>query len=118
MTARANSWWGEAVVPWIKVQGATELGSGQGRDVLIVSHAGFIGVLLKALRKGTVRMEGGVRMIKCMNASITVIDFDPVAVTGKISRCSDVSHLTGPMAEENVDAQDVDAPPDACTDSP
>ena len=108
MTARAYAWWREAVVPWIKSQNA-EPGDGQGttegrRDVLIVSHGGLIGVLLNALRKGTVRADRGVRLTKCMNASITVIEVDSVSAKGNLVRCSDVSHLTGPMMEENVDA--------------
>lgn len=113
MTARAYAWWREAVVPWIKTQDA-EPGDGQGmaegrRDVLIVSHGGLIGVLLKALCKETVRADRGVRLTKCTNASISVIEVDSVSAKGKLTRCSDVSHLTGPMMEENVDVQD--APP-------
>jgi broad specificity phosphatase PhoE len=113
MTARANAWWREAVVPWIQAQ--SKLGNGQEsaegrRDVLIVSHGGLIGVLLQALRGGTVRVEKDVRVTKCMNASITVIEVDSATARGKISRYSDTSHLTGPMVAENVDVQD--APPD------
>ena len=111
MTARANGWWDGAVIPWIKTQGVTKQGSGQGtvgerRDVLIVSHGGLIGVLLHGLREGTVRVEDGVRLTKCMNASITVIEVDSASATGTISRYSDTSHLTGPMVEGNVDVQD------------
>ena len=114
MTARANSWWREAVVPWIKAHEAS-VGDGQRpaegrRDVLVVSHGGLIGVLLQALRRGTVRVENGVRVTKCMNASITVIEVDPATARGKIVRCSDTSHLAGPMVEENVDVRG--APPD------
>jgi len=116
MTARANAWWHEAVVPWIKAHEAAELGNGQGtagpgRDVLIVSHGGLIGILLRALRRGTVRLDSAVRMTKCMNASITVIEVDPATARGKIVRCSDTSHLAGPMVEQNVDVVQ-DAPPD------
>lgn len=114
MTARAKSWWSEAVVPWMKAHEAS-VGDGQGpaegrRDVLIVSHGGLISILLQALRRGTVRVDSGVRLTKCMNASITVIEIDPATAKGKIVRCSDTSHLAGPMVEENVDVQD--APPD------
>lgn len=117
MTERAHAWWREAVVPWIKAWDATELGNGEDgamegrKDVLIVSHGGLIGVLLQVLRKGTVRVEKGVRLTKCMNASITVIEVDTASGNGKLTRYSDVSHLTGPMVEENVDVQD--ALPDA-----
>ena len=117
MTERAYAWWREAVVPWIKAWDTAELGNGEDasmegrRDVLIVSHGGLIGVLLQALRKGTVRVDKGVRLTKCMNASITVIEVDPASANGKLTRYSDVSHLAGPMVEENVDVQD--APPNA-----
>jgi broad specificity phosphatase PhoE len=117
MAARANGWWCEAVIPWIKAQDAAGPGNGQEmtegrRDVLIVSHGGLIGVLLQALRKGTVRVEKGVWPTKCMtmNASITVIEVDSASATGMISRYSDTSHLAGPLVGENVDVQD--APPD------
>ena len=111
MTARANSWWREAVVPWMKAHEA-DVGNGQGPsaesrpDVLIVSHGGLIGILLQALRRGTVRVDSGVRVTKCMNASITVLEIDPATAKGKIVRYSDTSHLAGPMVEENVDVQD------------
>ena len=114
MTARANSWWREAVVPWMKAH-EESVGNGQGpaegrRDVLVVSHGGLIGILLQALRRGTVRVGNGVRVTKCMNASITVIEVDPATAKGKIVRYSDTSHLVGPVVEENVDLQG--APPD------
>ena len=109
MRARANSWWHEAVAPWITV---TKVGNGQEtagaepRDVLIVSHGGLIGILLQALRRGTVRMDGGVRVTNCVNGSITVIEVDPATAKGKIVRYADASHLAGPVVEENVDVQD------------
>lgn len=94
-------------MPWIKVQwDAAELGhekSQARRDVLIVSHAGLIGVLLQALCKGTVSPGKGVRLTKCLNASITVIDIETASGKGKITRFSDVSHLTGPVVEDNAD---------------
>ena len=91
------------------------MGDGQGppeepRNVLVVSHGGLIGILLQALRRGTVRVDNGVRVTKCMNASITVIEVDPATAKGKIVQYSDTSHLAGPMVEDNVDVQD--APPD------
>ena len=67
MTERAHTWWREAVVPWIKAGDTTELGNEDGsirKDVLIVSHGGLIGILLQALRKGTVRVDKGVRLTK------------------------------------------------------
>ena len=116
MTARAYAWWREAVVPWIHAQDAESGNHGQEtvegrRDVLIVSHGGLIGALLEVLRKKTVRVEKGVRMTKCMNASITVIEMDSGSAKGKMTRFSDISHLAGPMVEENVDVVQ-DAPPD------
>jgi broad specificity phosphatase PhoE len=117
MTERAYAWWCEAVVPWIKAWDAAKPGNNEDvpmegrRDVLIVSHGGLIGVLLQALRKGTVRVDKGVRLTRCMNASITVIEVDSASANGKLTRYSDISHLTGPMVEENADVQD--APPSA-----
>jgi len=110
MTARANAWWREAVMPWVRRQwDAAELGHerSQGRrDVLIVSHGGLIGVLLQTLLKGTVRMEGGARLTMGLNGSITVIEIESASGKGKIARFSDVSHLTGSVVEENVDVED------------
>jgi broad specificity phosphatase PhoE len=114
MTARANAWWREAVMPWIKGQwDAAELGHerSQGRrDVLIVSHGGFINTLLQSLCKGTVRVRKDVRLSRCLNASITVIEIEAASGNGKITRFSDVSHLRGSVVGENVDVQD-DTPP-------
>jgi probable phosphoglycerate mutase len=111
MKARANAWWREAVMPWIKGHWeAAELGheSSQGRtDVLIVSHGGLIGVLLRGLCDGgKVRMGRNVQLTKCLNASITVIEIEAASGKGKITRYSDVSHLTGSVVERNVDVQD------------
>lgn len=111
MTARASAWWREAVMPWVKAHwDAAELGhetSQERRDVLIVSHGGLIGILLQALCRGTVRVEKGVRLTKCVNASITVIEIEAASGRGRITKFSDVSHLTVPVVEENVDVQDV-----------
>jgi broad specificity phosphatase PhoE len=110
MAARANAWWREALLPWVKAHwDAAELGreTSQGRrDVLIVSHAGLIGILLQSLCKGTVRVGSGVRLTGCANASITVIEIETASGKGKIARYSDVSHLRVPIAEENADVQD------------
>ena len=110
MTARANAWWREAVMSWMKGQwNAVELGheKSQGRrDVLIVSHGGLIGVLLQALCKGKVRVEKEVRLTRSLNGSITVIEIEAATGKGKIVRFSDVSHLTGSVVEEDVDVQD------------
>lgn len=117
MNARASAWWREAVMPWIKAHWeAAELrqGMSQGRrDVLIVSHGGFIGILLQALCKGTVRVEKNVRLTKCLNASISVIEIEGASGKGRITKFSDVSHLTVPLVEENADVrdQDVSIPP-------
>lgn len=114
MTARANAWWREAVMPWVKHQwDAAELGheASQGRrDVLIVSHAGLIGILLRTLSKGMVRMEKDVQLTGCLNGSITVVEIEAASGKGKITRFSDVSHLTGSVVKEDVDVQDT--PPD------
>ena len=116
MTERAYGWWREAVMPWIKSQDAAGPGdvdaSVEGRrDVLIVSHGGLIGTLLQALRSKTaMRVVKGVRLTKCMNASITVVEIDARSAEGRLTRYSDVSHLAGPMVEENVDVQDGGVP--------
>lgn len=111
MTARASAWWREAVMPWVKAYWeAAELGheTSQGRkDVLIVSHSGLISVLLRALSRGMVRVEDGVRLTRCANASITVVEIEAASGKGRIGRFSDVSHLTVPLVEENVDVEDV-----------
>jgi probable phosphoglycerate mutase len=110
MTERAYAWWCEAVMPWVKVQDAAGPGDGSAegrRDVLIVSHGGLIGTLLQVLRSETaMRVEKGVRLTKCLNASITTIEIDTRSAEGKLSGYSDVSHLAGPMVEDNVDVQD------------
>lgn len=111
MMERAYAWWCEAVVPWVKAQGATELDNGgettEGRrDVLIVSHGGFIGALVQTLRNKSMQVENGVRLTKCRNASVTVIEVDSGSAKGKMTRYSDISHLTGPIVERNVDVQD------------
>lgn len=93
MNARASAWWREAVMPWVKAHWeAAELkrGTSQGRrDVLIVSHGGFIGILLQTLSKGMVRVEKGVQLTKCMNASISVIEIESASGKGRITKFSD-----------------------------
>lgn len=110
MTTRANTWWREIVIPWVKVcWDAAEPGHGtsQGRrDVLIVSHGGFIGILLKSLCKRTVRVERGVQLTRCINGSITVVEIEKVSGEGRITRYSDVSHLKAPVVEDNADVQE------------
>ena len=105
MVERAYAWWRGAVIPWTKaVESETGRGSTEGRrDVLVVSHGGLIGALLQALR---LRGDNGARLTKCMNASITVIEVESASGKGRMSQYSDVSHLTGPMVEENVDVRD------------
>ena len=114
MTARISAWWREAVMPWVKGQlEAAELGQGKSQgpmDVLIVSHAGPIGILLQTLCKETVRVKRGVRLTGCLNASITVIEIEAASGKGSITRFSDVSHLTGSVVEESVDVQDITPP--------
>lgn len=103
-------------MPWMKGQWEDfELGherTQERRDVLIVSHSGLIGVLLQTLCNGTVQAEKGVRLTRCLNASITVIEIEAASGKGRIIRFSDVSHLTVPVVEENVDVQDT--PPEGC----
>ena len=110
MTARAQAWWREAVIPWVKAQSAAQLGNSHERegprDVLIVSHGGLIRVLLQALCGETVRVEKGVKLTKCMNASVTVIEIDAASGKGRITRFSDVSHLRGSVVKDNVDEED------------
>jgi hypothetical protein len=65
------------------------------RNVLIVSHGGVIGFLLQFLvARGILRCaDPGVRIGRCFNASISVVDVERRDGTGVVVQYADISHL-------------------------
>ncbi|OCH86900.1 phosphoglycerate mutase-like protein [Obba rivulosa] len=100
---RATAWWETTIV------GYTRLLRPEAREgpahVLAVSHGGFIGTLITNLiSSGKVRCAEGVRVGRCWNTSISVVELDEHG-TGTLVRYGDVAHLKVNLVEENVDEE-------------
>lgn len=97
-SARALAWWRSAIV------GSTAsfpLREGP-YNILVVSHGGFIGTLVKGLVQGGQVTWDGVKILPSLpNVSVTVIEWD--GEVWKLERYGDASHLsTGPL-DHNAD---------------
>jgi len=71
----------------------------------VVSHGGFIGTLVHTLiARRTVKCKEGVVVAgKCLNASVSVIEFDEKA-EGILVKFGDIGHLSGDsVVQTNVD---------------
>lgn len=75
-------------------------------NILMTSHGAFIGVLIEGLigsRK--VRCAEGVRIGRCLNASITIVELDWESKgRGKVVRYADTTHLDVDLVQVNADS--------------
>ncbi|KAI0053879.1 phosphoglycerate mutase-like protein, partial [Auriscalpium vulgare] len=88
MARRAAKWWAETM------RAVSAGDTAQTRNVLVVSHGGFIGVLVRGLLRGGVSKADGVRVGQCLNTAVAVVEVDGGGA-GALVRYGDVSHLAG-----------------------
>lgn len=95
---RAMTWWRKEVVEHT----ASLPPRTNPYNILVVSHGGFIGTLMRCLiQKGKLRPEKGVVMGHCPNASVSLIEWN--GQKGRVVQYGDASHLsTGPL-DHNAD---------------
>ncbi|KAL1720099.1 histidine phosphatase superfamily [Schizophyllum commune] len=91
---RALAWWDQHIVAPAKSQDSGV----RSTTVLLVSHGGFIGTLIKTLtNNGRASMAPGVTTDKrALNASITTVEVDRAAdgkIRGLVTRYADTAHL-------------------------
>ncbi|KAL1762132.1 histidine phosphatase superfamily [Schizophyllum commune] len=91
---RALAWWDRHIVAPTKSQDS----DAKPTIVLLVSHGGFIGTLIKTLtNNGRASMAPGVTIDKrALNASITTVEIDRAAdgkIRGLVTRYADTAHL-------------------------
>ena len=106
-SSRAIHWWNKVSQRQISLH-AGELrrgGEPVTRNILVTTHGGLIVTLSQSLlgsRK--IRCAGGVKVGKCLNASISVIELEDDG-KGVLVKYSDVAHLEerGGLVEVNVD---------------
>jgi len=100
---RAVGWWDSAIVGY-----AASLRAGEREGpahVLAVSHGAFIVTLVTNLiSSGKVRCAEGVRVGRCWNTSISVVELDEHGV-GTLVTFGDTTHLKVDLVEVNVDEQ-------------
>ncbi|KII89090.1 hypothetical protein PLICRDRAFT_40731 [Plicaturopsis crispa FD-325 SS-3] len=101
---RAVQWWNRTIGQSVP---ATATGD-PPTNVLVVSHGGFIGILLTTLPNSRkLQCAPGVSIGRCFNASISVVE---VGADGKgtLVQFGDISHLTGQdLVETNVDELEI-----------
>ncbi|KAF9446338.1 phosphoglycerate mutase-like protein [Macrolepiota fuliginosa MF-IS2] len=90
---RAMAWWRKEVVEYT----ASLPPRTNPYNILVVSHGGFIGTLMRSLiQSGGLRPEKGVVVGHCPNASVSLIEWS--GRKGKLVQYGDASHLsTGPL---------------------
>ncbi len=95
---RGLDWWGKDIVQYVASLPSRE----EPYNVLVVSHGGLIGTLVRTLvQNGSVRPKKGVVLASCPNTSISVVEWE--GRMGRLVRYGDASHLsTGPL-EVNAD---------------
>ena len=118
---RADKWWKEHVVDYVSSLGRGRPVPGGGNEddrsssqssdpvhILVVSHGGFIRVLVQSLLGSRKVLCGkGVELdgrMRCANASITVIEMESGG-KGRLVLFADTTHLDGELVE-NVDIVD------------
>lgn len=66
----------------------------QGKNVLVVTHGGFIATVMTTLTNTPLRLRS---KFSCGNCSVTVINYDNENKTFKAERFNDMSHLEAEM---------------------
>jgi probable phosphoglycerate mutase len=97
---RAITWWKSTLLRHI-----ARLPDGDGSEpehILVVSHGGFIGVLLRSLVGSRhAELSPGVKLAPCLNTAICVIRVEDTK--GKVLSYGDVRHLKKEAVQSNAD---------------
>jgi probable phosphoglycerate mutase len=90
-------------VDWWKTRILGQVLGSETRNVLVTSHGGLITSLVRGLlASGEVRCAPGVRVGKCVNASVTIIEVD-ANERGTLVTYAETAHLTSAALESNAD---------------
>jgi probable phosphoglycerate mutase len=87
---RLSKWWNGTMLQSLlsKSKGGEEM------NVLIVTHGGVIGTLVRdLLGSRKIKAGSGVVVVECLNASVTVVELEYGSRTGSLVRYGDVAHL-------------------------
>jgi len=99
---RLSEWWNKTILQSV----LSKTKEGKVLNVLIVTHGGVIGTLVRDLL-GSRKLKPAtcVQVVQCMNSSITVIELEYGSRKGVLARYGDVAHLTGlvGIVQANVD---------------
>lgn len=96
---RAVEWWNLSIIHYLASQPARD----RPYDILVVSHGGLIGILLRTLiNSKKLRRAEGVSIGKCFNVSVTIIEMDDDE-KGTVIKYGDISHLIRKVVETNAD---------------
>ncbi|KAG5715689.1 putative phosphoglycerate mutase [Termitomyces sp. T112] len=100
--ARAETWWMKDILH----DAALLPPRGDPYHILVISHGGFIGTLMRSLiHSRRVSCAPGVVVQRCLNTSVTIVDIDHTGL-GVIIQWADTSHLNDSSSEnlkENAD---------------
>jgi probable phosphoglycerate mutase len=101
---RVSKWWNETILQSV----LSKTKEGETINVLIVTHGGVIITLVQGLlgsRK--LKPATGVVVMKCVNASVTVVELEYGSRKGVLTRYGDVAHLAGfvDVVETNADQE-------------
>lgn len=92
---RATDWWKARIVGTVAGEDAAE--------VLVTSHGGWIGALVRMLvGSRRAQLGDGVVLGHCGNASVTVVEVDRRG-HGVVVQFADTAHVAGDTLESNVD---------------
>lgn len=103
--ARAETWW----MKYILDSTANLPRKTEPYQILVTTHGGFIGTLVRALlHSRRARCADGIVVQRCFNTSVTIIDVEEGG-KGVVMQYGDISHLeelANGAVEKNVDEND------------
>ncbi|KAI0636623.1 phosphoglycerate mutase-like protein [Trametes polyzona] len=107
--ARSVGWWHTTIARLAQRKAAALASSAEGdgafepAHVLVVSHGGLIGTLVTSLvGSRELRVAEGVRLTRCFNASISVVEVEQDG-RGVLVSYADTTHLDVGLVQENAD---------------
>jgi len=96
---RAVKWWNTSVLQYLSTLPARDM----PYEILVVSHGGWIGTLVRTLvNSRKLRTAEGIAIGKCLNVSVTKIEMEDNR-NGTVTKYGDISHLVGKVVETNPD---------------
>jgi broad specificity phosphatase PhoE len=96
---RAVKWWNTLILQYLSALPARDT----PYQILVVSHGGWIGTLVRTLINSRKLMKADdITIGKCLNVSVTKIEMEDNR-NGTVTKYGDVSHLVGKFVETNAD---------------